>query len=115
MIHTHLHWSDDITKAPKGHVAKEPYTLAVNGKLVERERTYYEHVRLLALTNCGKVISTHWIPASKHTQDGEVLDGDRWHGFTRGQTPLLWALWPDAVELSASLSAINAASEFDAA
>lgn len=115
MIHTHLQWSDDIAKAPKGETVTTTTSVLVKGKPVKRERTEHVPVKILALTNCGNVIATYWMPASKHTLNGVVLDGDRWHGFNRGQSPLLWALWPDAAELSASLAAINAGSAGDAA
>lgn len=108
MITTHLHWSSDITKAPRGEMVTTPYHQMVKGQPVERSRTEHVPTKILALTNCGKVISTYWMPASKHTLNGEVLDGDRWHGFNRGQSPLLWALWPDASELAASLSTVEA-------
>ena len=38
---------------------------------------------------------------------GAVLDGDRWSGFNRGQSPVAWALWPDAAELIATISALE--------
>lgn len=115
MIHTHLQWSDDIANAPKGETVTTTTSVLVKGKPVEREKTEHVPVKILALTNCGKVVQTYWMPPSKFTQGGEVLDGDRWWGFGHGRSPILWALWPDAAELSASLAAINATIVEDAA
>lgn len=108
MITTFLHWSADISAAPKGEMVTTTVTAIVKGEVVERQRTEHVPAKLLALTPCGKIISTHWMPASKHTQDGDVLDGDRWHGFTRGHAPVLWAAWPDAGKIAASLAALRA-------
>lgn len=108
MIHTLINWSDDMDSAPKGEMVTTTFTAIVKGEAVERQRTEHVPAKLLALTPCGKIISTHWMPASKHTQDGDVLDGDRWHGFTRGHVPVLWALWPDAGKIAASLAALRA-------
>lgn len=108
MITTFLKWSGDISAAPKGEMVTTTYHQMVKGAPVERTRIDHVPTRIMALTSCGKVIPTYWMPASKHTLNGEVLDGDRWIGFNRGQSPLLWALWPDASELAASLSAVEA-------
>ena len=111
MITTHLHWSSDITKAPKGEMVTTPYHQMVKGQAVERSRTEHVPTKILAVTNCGKVVSTYWIPA-KHNASGAVLDGDRWSGFNRGDKPLLWAPWPDAAELAASHHAITSVGDW---
>lgn len=98
MITTRLHWSDDISKAPKGEYVTTTYQTMVKGKPHEVTKTEHVPTKILALTKCGKVVDTRWIPA-KHTASGAVLDGDRWSGFNRGDAPLRWALWPDAAEL----------------
>ncbi len=38
MITTHLHWSSDITKAPKGEMVTTKTTVLHNGKLIARLR-----------------------------------------------------------------------------
>lgn len=37
MITTFLHWSDDITKAPKGEMVTTPYHQMVKGQPVEED------------------------------------------------------------------------------
>ena len=99
MITTHLHWSGDISKAPKGEMVTTKFHQTVKGEIVERSRTEHVPTRIFALTECGKIIVTYWVPA-KTTQSGNVLGGDCWSGFVRGGAlPVLWAAIPDAAEL----------------
>jgi len=110
MIHTHLHWSDDLCKAPKGEMVTTPYFQMVKGQPVERSKTEHVPTKILALTNCGKVVSTYWLP-EQLSQGGAVLRHGHWSGFPErpeyGGGPVRWAAWPDAAELLASHSAIT--------
>lgn len=107
MITTHLHWSADISAAPKGEMGTTSYFQMVKGAQLERSRTEHVPTKILALTECGKIIVTYWRPA-KTTQSGHVLEGDCWSGFVRGGAgPVLWAAMPDAAELLASHAAIT--------
>lgn len=108
MIYSHLTWSDRIEDAPRGEMVTTTYHQMVKGEIVERQRTEHVPTKILALTNCGKVIPTYWIPA-RHTASGAVLHGGLWSGLATGEEPLRWALWPDAAELMASHSAISCA------
>lgn len=109
MITTFLHWSDDISQAPKGEMVTTKFHQTVKGEIVERSRTEHVPTRILALTNCGKIVITYWRPA-KMTQSGHVLEGDCWSGFVRGGTPpTLWAPMPNAAELLASHAATRPA------
>ncbi len=101
MITTHLHWSSDISAAPKGEMVTTPYTIMVKGEPKERTRTEHVPVKILALTKCGKVVSTYWLL-------GTAYGAGRWSGLADGESPLLWALWPDAAELAGSVAAIDA-------
>lgn len=94
-IQTTLDWSSAMEKAPKGEYVTTITKVMVKGVVQDRERTDHVATKILALTKCGKVITTYWIP-EKLTSTGFLLDGDRWSGFTRGVLPLLWAPWPDA-------------------
>lgn len=108
MITTHLKWSDDISKAPKGEYVTTTYQTMVKGKPHEVTKTEHAPTKILALTKCGKVVSTYWLPA-KQTASGALLDGGRWSGLATGEEPLRWALWPDAAELIATHEALKAA------
>lgn len=94
MITTHLHWSSDLSKAPRGEKVTTKNTVMIKGEPVERERVDFIPTRVLTLSKCGKIIPTYWIPGRPGT-----LEGDRWSGYNRGEQPLLWAPWPDAAEL----------------
>lgn len=111
MITTFLHWSDDISKAPKGEYVTTTTTVLHKGKPVERTTTEHVPVKLLGLTSCGKIGLTYWRPA-KLSQSGAVLEGDCWSGYVRGSGPVLWALYPDAAELLKSHEAITAAGDW---
>lgn len=106
MITTILKWSDDIDSAPKGEYVSTDKTIIRGGKVVSMTSTDYVAPRLMALTKCGKVVSTKWLP-DRLAPDGTIRDGGRWDGFNPGSSPLLWAEWPDGVELSGSLSVVQ--------
>ncbi|NTA27436.1 hypothetical protein [Allorhizobium ampelinum] len=101
MITTQLTWSTDISKAPKGDYVTTNYTVLVKGQPQERTRTEHVPTKILALTNCGMVVSTYWRPAEyAKTVENHVLNGDCWSGFSRGTSPVMWTAWPDAKELA---------------
>ncbi len=104
MIHTHLHWQTDISKAPRGENVPRTIQVMIKGEAKEQTRTDFVPMRILALSKCGKVMPTYWIPGKPG-----ALDGDRWSGFNRGEQPLAWAAWPDADELMASIKVVIAA------
>lgn len=110
MITSFLHWSDDITKAPKGEMVTTPYFQIVKGAPVERSRTEHVPTKILALSACGKVMVTYWVP-EKLTQSGSTLSHGHWSGFAErpeyGAGPVLWAAMPDAAELLTSHAAIT--------
>ena len=108
MIHTHLHWSSDIASAPKGEMVATTYQTMVKGKPHLVTKTEHVTQKILALTSCGKVVSTYWL-LPKVSGSGALLDGGRWSGFGTGETPLLWALWPNSTELLATHEALKTA------
>lgn len=75
----------------------------IKGEPVERERTDFVPTRIMALSKCGKITPTYWIPGKPGT-----LDGGGWSGFDRGELPLLWAAWPNAEELMKAYEAQKA-------
>lgn len=95
---TELHWSTDISKAPKGELVERHVTYQRNGETYTRLLEDFVPTPLMAVTSCGKVVRTYWIPPRK-TANGGLLDGDRWSGFNHGSEPVAWALWPVAPEL----------------
>jgi hypothetical protein len=103
MIHTYLNWSTDISKAPHGEMVTTTQTVLVKGQPQERQRFDHVPTKILALTKCGKVTPTYWIPGKEGT-----LDGERWSGLNRGEAPLAWCAWPDADELMASIKDVAA-------
>ena len=107
MITTHLHWSSDISAAPKGEMVTTPYHQMVKGEAKERSRTEHVPTKILALSSCGKVVVTYWIP-EKQTQSGSILSHGHWSGFAErpeyGGGPVLWAAMPDPNELKQILS-----------
>ena len=109
MITSFLHWSSDITKAPKGEMVTTAYHQMVKGEPVERSRAEHVPVKILALTSCGKVVVTYWIPG-KLAQSGSILSYGHWSGFAErpefGGGPVLWAAMPDAAELLKSHEAL---------
>lgn len=112
MITSFLHWSDDINAAPKGEMVTTKFHQMVKGEPVERSRTKHVPTRILAVSACGKVCVTYWVP-EKLTQSGSILSHGHWSGFAErheyGAGPVLWAAMPDAAELLASHAAITAA------
>lgn len=108
MFETVLTWSSDMTTAPKGEYVTTTRTILVKGEPQTRSSKEHVPTKIMALTNCGKVVSTYWIPG-KYTASGSILDGDRWSGFNRGSVPVLWAHWPDADDLLAHTKAEEAA------
>lgn len=99
MIMTTLKWSDDASAAPKGELVETVTTSTRNGKSVEHRKSEHVSPKILALTKCGKIVSTYWMPG-KRTASGGVLDAAKWSGLATGEEPVLWALWPDAVALA---------------
>lgn len=76
-------WNFDITQAPKGEFVS--VTRIVKGKeVVSRD---YRHVKIIAATKCGKVLTTYWLP-----QDGQ--DGGRWNFHAKGEQPIAWMPYP---------------------
>lgn len=100
MIKATIEWSSDIEAAPRGETVTKVTTFTRDGKQQQRTLEEFVPTRILALSRCGKVISSHWIPP-RYTQSEAVLDGDRWHGFNRGAPPVMWALWPNGEALLA--------------
>ena len=111
MTTTFLKWSPDMTKAPRGEMVTSTYQTMVKGKPHEATKTEHVATKILALTKCGKVVSTYWMPGKK-TASGGVLDAARWSGLATGETPVLWAPWPDAAELAASHAAITSVGDW---
>lgn len=99
MTTTSIHWSTDMTKAPRGENVPRIMQVMVKGEAKEQTRYDFVPTRILALTKCGKVVPTYWIPGKAGT-----LDGERWSGLNRGEQPLAWAAWPDADELTKQLN-----------
>lgn len=110
MITTTSTWSTDISKAPKGRHVETTRQVTVKGEMVDRTISTFVPDKIMALTNCGKIIESQWIPP-RLTATGSVLDGDRWSGLNRGSEPVAWALWPDAEALEATISAKRAADD----
>lgn len=106
MIHQSITWSDDISKAPKGEMIDVPFTTMVKGEPQARTRQEHQTVKILALTNCGMVVSSYWIPPKK-AATGVVVDPGRWSGFNPGSNPVLWAPWPDAETLTRTYNVIK--------
>lgn len=102
-IYQQIKWSSDISAAPKGETVVNKRTMLVKGKPVDQEIPTFIPTFILALTKCGKVVRTYWIPGN-----GRPLEA-RWSGLNHGEQPLAWAHWPDAAELDATLAAANAA------
>jgi hypothetical protein len=100
---TELHWCTDISKAPKGENVERVVTYERNGKQEQRRWEDFVPTKILALTNCGKVVSTYWVP-EKRTQSGAVLSHGHWSGFPErpefGGGPVMWAAWPVAPVLA---------------
>lgn len=111
MIHQSITWSTDISKAPKGDTVNVPFTTMVKGEPQARTRQEHQTVKILALTNCGMVVSSYWIPPKKGAT-GVVTDVGRWSGFNPGSDPVLWAPWPDAEQLTQTYAAIKSADDF---
>ncbi len=107
-IYQQIKWSSDISAAPKGETVVNKRTVLLKGKPVDQEIPTFIPTFILALTKCGKVVRTCWLPIQR-TASGAKLGGERWDGFNPGSEPLLWAHWPDATELGATLAAANAA------
>ncbi|MDO6966953.1 hypothetical protein [Rhizobium alvei] len=102
MITTVLEWSTDIDAAPRGEIVEKVVDVQRNGK---RERRVYEEyvpTKILALTKCGKIVVTHYIPP-RFTQSGSKLDGDRWSVFAANEAPVMWAAMPSAEILQSFL------------
>ena len=99
MITTTLNWSADISAAPRGELIETVLTSTRNGKPVEQRKSEHVSPKILALTKCGKIVSTYWIP-EKLTSTGAVLGGAKWSGLATGEWPVLWAPWPDAAALA---------------
>lgn len=76
-------WNFDIREAPKGEYVST--TRTVKGKEVTSRD--YQSVKIIAATDCNKVIITWWLP-----QVGQ--DGGRWNFFCKGQEPLAWMPYP---------------------
>jgi hypothetical protein len=110
MITTFSTWSTDISKAPKGRNVETTRLVTVKGETVERTISAFVADQILALTSCGMIIQSQWVPP-RLTATGSVLDGDRWSGFNRGDEPVAWALWPDAEALEATIAAKRAADD----
>lgn len=112
MITTHLHWSSDISTAPKGEMVTTTYQTMVKGEAKERSRTEHVPTRILAVSECGKVMVTYWLP-EKLSQGGLVMRHGHWSGFPErsefGAGPVLWAAMPDAAGLLETHSAISCA------
>jgi hypothetical protein len=112
MITSFLHWSDDISEAPRGEMVTTKFHQMVKGEPVERSRTEHVPTKILSVSACGKVCVTYWVP-EKLTQSGSILSHGHWSGFAErpeyGSGPVLWAAMPDAAELLASHSAISCA------
>lgn len=110
MITTPLNWSSDISQAPRGENVTTPYQTMVKGEAKELTRTEFVPTKILALTRCGKVIQTHWIPEAR-AQGGAIMRYGHWSGFPEkpeyGGGPLLWAPWPDPDALQVALSATD--------
>jgi hypothetical protein len=104
MIATTLNWSDDISAAPRGELVETVMTSTRNGKPVEHRKSEHVSPKILALTKCGKIVSTYWTPGKK-TASGSVLDAAKWSGMATGEEPVLWALWPNAGDLAQLLDA----------
>jgi hypothetical protein len=99
MITTTLNWSNDISAAPKGELVETVMASTRNGKPVEHRKSEHVSPKILALTKCGKIVSTYWIP-EKVTASGTVLGGARWSGLATSEHLVLWAPWPDAAALA---------------
>ena len=110
MIKTELIWSSDISQAPRGETVTSNYFQTVKGEQVERTRTDHVPAKILALTSCGKVVQTHWIPEAR-SQSGAIMRHGHWSGFPEkpeyGGGPELWAPWPNAAEIKLLQHAIS--------
>lgn len=106
IIHQHIKWSSDISTAPKGEMVANKRVVSIKGKPTEQTFETFIPTFIMALTKCGKIVRTYWLPGKEGT-----LDGERWSGLNRGEQPVLWANWPNAVELMAMVAVAPNAEE----
>lgn len=105
-IHQHIQWSTDIAAAPRGGMVASKRFVTIKGKPVEQTYETFVPTFIMALTKCGKIVRTYWLPGKEGT-----LDGDRWSGLNRGEQPLAWATWPDAEWLMSAVEGSKAVNE----
>ena len=72
-----MNWQP-MNNAPKGGF--ETVTKKVNGASVTSRA--FVPAMLYTASQCGKVIVSHWMP-----------DQDRWHMYSKGETPIGWMLF----------------------
>lgn len=95
MISTKIEWSDDPAAAPRGRSVERRKLVGADKEITSSE---FVPDFLMAISKCGQVVRTYWIPA-RYTQTGKLLDGGRWSGFATGEDPVLWASWPNGAAL----------------
>ncbi|NLS03588.1 hypothetical protein HGP14_09480 [Rhizobium sp. P32RR-XVIII] len=83
-------WNHDISSAPRGKMVQTTVRTKDGIKRIEQYRKEY----ILAVHSDGTVVQSYWIPP-RYTQNGAVLDGNRWSGFNVGKEPIAWAPWPE--------------------
>lgn len=83
-------WNMDISTAPKGRVVSSVIEI---GKGKTRQIDTFVPDIIIAVSRHHETIRSYWVP-SKYTMDGNLLEGDRWAGFTRENPPIAWMPWP---------------------
>lgn len=108
MIDTIIHWSTDISSAPKGEMVTTTRTVLRKEKPVDVSEMVHVPVNILVISECGLISISHWVP-EKHLSSGNVRQIGHWYGFfadhKMSTVPKAWAAIPDAAEILASLSA----------
>lgn len=107
MIHQTLTWSTDISAAPNGEMVTTTRTVLRKEKPVEVSETEHVPVRILAISECGIISISHWVP-EKHLSSGNVRQIGHWYGYfadhKMSTVPKAWAYMPDAAEIRAILA-----------
>ena len=99
---TIIEWSNDLSDAPKGETVERSVVYERKGQKEMRRWEDFVPTKILALSNCGKVVPTYWVPEQR-SQNGSIMRHGHWSGFVEdpafGSGPVAWAYWPDAVEV----------------